>query len=153
MISPDIDIRVTAESGRGLGFDARGKIAAELLTIRTVRRLQMSDRYHFDHKTGALIGIWFGLGVDHDDERPWNVDIWVVDRCNSQPPQAVDLDGLQSQLQHLNPFDRTTILRIKYAMSGGPHLIKGFTSSDIYHAVLLEKIGSLEGYVESRNIK
>jgi len=134
----DLDIHVVREEQDVAAFFSLGGEIARLLT---------PHRMHFrDESTAGTPGLPRGYywGIYLGDERSgaWKIDIWQTDR------QAFDLvrrfaDDLSARLNETN---RAVILQIKAACWQHPQYRRGFTSADVYAAVLDRGVRDVPGF-------
>jgi|SRR5215831_8139321 len=134
----DLDIHlVRSELDRKSFFELGARIA-DLLT---------PHRMHYRDQTiisaeGLPAGLYWGVYLGDERDGAWKIDIWMT---NS--------DGLRKVREYgerisgrLSTATRKTILDIKSACWQHPQYRKGFSSSDIYDAVLDHGIGNIEEF-------
>lgn len=134
----DLDVHLIRESVSveeffGLG----GRIAA----------LLKPHRMHFrDESAVATKGLPHGLywGVYLGDERAgaWKIDVWLTDRAGFEPTQ----EFAEHLASRLTDEKRKTIVSIKEACWRHPEYRRGFTSADVYSAVLDRGVRDVAGF-------
>lgn len=134
----DLDVHLVREDVSVEDFFELGWRIASLLR---------PHRMHFrDETTVATKGLPRGLywGVYLGDERAgaWKIDVWLTNRAGFEPTREFG-DRLASRLTDEN---RRIILSIKEASWRHPEYRRGFTSSDIYAAVLDRGVRDIPGF-------
>jgi hypothetical protein len=134
----DLDIHVVREDLDVTAFFGLGSEIARLLK---------PHRMHFrDESTAGTPGLPRGFywGIYLGDERggAWKIDIWQTNR------QAFELvrrfgEELSARLTDTN---RAVILEIKAACWRHPQYRRGFTSADVYAAVLDRGVRDVQGF-------
>jgi hypothetical protein len=124
----DLDIHVVREDLHLASFFELGRGIASLLK---------PHRMHFRDETAARTpglppGYYWGVYLGDERSGAWKIDVWQTDR------QAFDVvrrfgDDLSARLTDGN---RAVILAIKTACWRHPQYRRGFTSADVYAAVL-----------------
>jgi hypothetical protein len=134
----DLDIHVVREDlDVRTFFDLGGEIAG----------LMKPHRMHFrDESTvgtpGLPRGFYWGIYLGDERSGAWKIDIWQTHR------QAFELvrrfgDDLSARL---NDTNRAVILEIKAACWQHPQYRRGFTSADVYTAVLDRGVCDVPGF-------
>jgi hypothetical protein len=134
----DLDIHVVRENlDVGTFFELGGEIA----------RLMKPHRMHFrDESTvgtpGLPRGFYWGIYLGDERSGAWKIDIWQTRR------QAFELvrrfgDDLSARL---NDTSRAVILEIKAACWQHSEYRRGFTSADVYAAVLDRGVRDVPGF-------
>ncbi len=133
----DISMKLPDEQNIGLFFEIGRRIATKF----HVTKMSYSNHFirnfpGFDH------GLYWGIRLCYA-EREWKIDLWGYGETDYETHMA-DFDVLHNQLQHV---DRTTILRLKHAISQRPDY-RGdvYNSMAIYQAVLTGNVTSLEEF-------
>jgi hypothetical protein len=129
VVREDLDVRVF--------FDLGGEIA----------RLLKPHRMHFrDESTVGTPGLpreyYWGVYLGDERSGAWKIDIWQTNR------QAFNVvrrfgDDLSARL---NDANRAVILEIKAACWHHPQYRRGFTSADVYAAVLDRGVRDVPGF-------
>jgi len=91
---------------------------------------------------GLPAGLYWGVYLGDEREGAWKVDIWLT---NSEGFRAVSEYGERIS-KRLTDAIRQSILEIKSACWKHPQYRKGFSSSDIYDAVLDHEIKNVEEF-------
>ena len=119
----DLDIHIVRESLDRVSFFELGGRIADLLE---------PHRMHFRDETigetpGLPLGVYWGVYA-----AAWKIDVWASSREDFEPVKRFcDRIG-----ERLTPETREAILAIKSAVCQHPEYRRGFTSADIYKAVL-----------------
>jgi hypothetical protein len=134
----DLDVHLVSEDMSVEGFFGLGGGIASLLK---------PHRMHFrDETTVATKGLPRGLywGIYLGDERAgaWKIDVWLTDRAGFEPTREFG-ERIASRLTDEN---REIILSIKEACWTHPEYRRGFTSGDVYSAVLERGIRDVAGF-------
>ena len=129
VVRQDLDVRAF--------FDLGGEIA----------RFLKPHRMHFrDESTvrtpGLPCGFYWGIYLGDERSGAWKIDIWQTNR------QAFELvrrfgEDLSARLHDTN---RAVILEIKAACWQHPQYRRGFTSADVYTAVLNRGVRDVPGF-------
>ena len=124
----DLDLHVVRETAAPDLFFAVGARIASILK---------PHRMHFrDERVAATKGLPLGLywGVYLGDERAgaWKIDVWATDRAGFDSSH----EFAKRLAARLDPETREAILRIKAACWRHPEYRRGFSSADVYAAVL-----------------
>jgi len=134
----DLDVYVESpEVSLGEFFTLGGEIAALLSPVRM---------QFLDNRGGGLdglpSGLYWGARLGELLQGAWKIDVWAV-----RPETCAELiaycDGIAARL---TPRARRAILRIKSHCWRDPAYRKGFTSQDIYRAVLDYGVSDAEGF-------
>jgi hypothetical protein len=134
----DLDIHVVQENlDVGRFFDLGGGIA----------RLLKPHRMHFRDESavgtpGLPRGFYWGIYLGDERRGAWKIDIWQTNQ------DAFDLvrrygDALSARLNETN---RSVIMDIKAACWRHPEYRRGFTSGDVYAAVLDRGVRDVPGF-------
>lgn len=135
----DIDISMILPDAQdvALFFEIGRRIAAKF----QVTKMSYSNHFirnfpGFDH------GLYWGIQLLYADQE-WKIDLWGYGETDYYKHMA-EFDTLHNQIQQA---DRAAILRIKHAISQRPDY-RGdvYNSMAVYHAVLTEKVTSLEEF-------
>jgi hypothetical protein len=134
----DLDIHLVRDCPDLVGFFEVGAAVAALLE---------PHRMHFrDERRVGTPGLPRGLywGVYLGDERAgaWKIDVWSTDRAGFED---VRCHG-ERLAARLSEASRHTILTIKSACWQHPEYRRGFSSGDIYSAVLDHGVADVEGF-------
>ena len=138
MVWRDLDVHVVrAELDRKSFFELGARVAD----------LLRPHRMHYRDQTiisteGLPSGFYWGVYLGDVREGAWKIDIWLT---NSEDFRAVREYGERIS-ERLTDATRQTILDIKAACWKHPQYRKGFSSSDIYDAVLDHEINSVEEF-------
>ena len=133
----DISMKLPDEQDIALFFEISRKFATKF----QITKMSYSNHFirnfpGFDH------GLYWGIRL-HYAEQEWKIDLWGYGEKDYHKHMA-DFDRLHKEIQHA---DRTTILRIKHAVSQRPDY-RGdvYNSMAVYRAVLMGKVTSLEEF-------
>ncbi len=133
----DISMILPDEQDVELFFEIGNRIATKF----QITKMSYSNHFirnfpGFDH------GLYWGIILRYN-EHDWKIDLWGYGESAYKAHMA-DFDVLHNQIQHA---DRTSLLRIKYAISQRPDY-RGdvYNSMNVYKAVLTEKIKSVEEF-------
>ena len=133
----DISMKLPDEQDIALFFEIGRKFATKF----QITKMSYSNHFirnfpGFDH------GLYWGIRL-HYAEQEWKIDLWGYGEKDYHKHMA-DFDRLHKEIQHA---DRTTILRIKHAVSQRPDY-RGdvYNSMAVYRAVLMGKVTSLEEF-------
>jgi hypothetical protein len=124
----DLDIHVVREPLETTPFFDLGRRLAALLR---------PHRMHFRDETvvrtaGLPRGLYWGVYLGDERQGAWKIDIWATSRADFEPSRRYSA----RLLERLTPHTRETILAIKSACWQDPDYRRGFSSADIYDAVL-----------------
>jgi len=136
----DLDIYLEAEAfSEERFFELGGRIATALAP----------SRMHFRNERvaqtqGLPLGLYWGVYFDLSDCQSWKVDIWCVEseECRRLLAHA------SSVLEKLTSDNRQVILTIKSECWNHPEYRRGFSSNDIYAAVLENNISTFGQFRE-----
>jgi hypothetical protein len=134
----DLDIHIVREDLDVRAFFGLGSEIASLLK---------PHRMHFrDESTvgtpGLPRGFYWGIYLGDERSGAWKIDIWQTDR---QAFQLVRRFGDELSAR-LNDANRAVILAIKAACWRHPQYRRGFTSADVYEAVLDRGVRDVQGF-------
>jgi len=124
----DLDIHVVQEAPDINKFFALGGHIATLL---------QPHRMHFRNEAqvgtpGLPRGLYWGIYLGDERAGAWKIDVW---QTNRQEFESVRRFGAEIA-SRLDDENRETILTIKAACWHHPEYRRGFTSADVYRAVL-----------------
>jgi hypothetical protein len=135
----DLDLYLEAEvmSERRF-FELGGRIASILMPVKMNFRNERVARTPDLPREGLYWGTYFELAPGQS----WKMDLWCVDteECRRL------LEHCSSIEERLTPGSRETILEIKAAVCSHPQYRRGFTSQDVYQAVLDDGIRTIEQF-------
>ena len=134
----DLDLHVVREHLDVAAFFDLGRETATLLK---------PHRMHFrDESTvgtpGLPPGYYWGVYLGDERSGAWKIDIW---QTNRQAFEAVRRFGADLSAR-LNDENRAVILAIKAACWRHPQYRRGFTSADVYAAVLDRGVRDVPGF-------
>ena len=120
-------------------FELGGRIASAF----------MPSRMHFRNERvaktrGLPLGLYWGVYFNLTADQLWKVDIW----CVSDEECCRLLGHCQSIAGRLTPGARNSILQIKTVCWTHPEYRRGFSSQDIYSAVLDDGIVTFDQFRE-----
>jgi len=138
MVWRDLDIHIVrAELDRKSFFELGAKIAD----------LLRPHRMHYRDQTiisteGLPTGLYWGVYLGDEREGAWKIDIWLT---HSEGFRAAG-EQCERISQRLTDANRQVILEIKSACWKHPQYRKGFSSIDIYDAVIDHGINNVEEF-------
>lgn len=134
----DLDIHLVQEdSGIEVFFRLGGHIAA----------LLHPHRMHFRDESLVRTpdlpqGLYWGVHLGDERRGAWKIDIWQTNRPGFESVRRFSEDIAS----RLNAHNRQTILAIKEACWVHPEYRRGFTSADVYAAVLDRGVRDVRGF-------
>jgi hypothetical protein len=136
----DLDIYLEAE---GLSVERFFELGSRLANRLAPPRMHFRNE-RIAQTQGLPHGLYWGVYFDLSDRQSWKVDIWCVEReeCHRL------LSHVGSLLEKLTPDNRQVILAIKSECWNHPEYRRGFSSNDIYTAVLDDHVSTLEQFRE-----
>src|SRR5262245_10078654 len=134
----DLDIHLVRAELNQKSFFELGARIADLLS---------PHRMHYRDQTkvvteGLPAGFYWGVYLGDERKGAWKIDIWLT---NSEGFRAVSEYGERIS-KRLTDATRRAILDIKTACWKHPQYRKGFSSTDIYDAVLDNRITNVEEF-------
>ena len=134
----DLDIHVVPPRLDKRGFFDLGAGIATLLK---------PHRMHFRDETevatpGLPRGFYWGVYLTDEPYGAWKIDVWAEEAAGFAATRAYG-ERIAAKLSEAN---RAAILRIKSAVWPDPEYRRGFSSSDIYTAVLDRGVTDVEGF-------
>jgi hypothetical protein len=144
MVDEDIDVAVIVDK-ENLNYQTRKRVMNDLLDIEGLDGIAMTDRHH-NPKNGAPNGLWFGPIINFKG-RKWNIDIWLITK---DEPYSHHNNTLNTRMKNISEDQRTTILKIKYDALLSGQKEKGVTSSEIYIAVLDNRVLSFPEFIANK---
>jgi hypothetical protein len=138
----DLDIHVVRDDLDQSAFFRLGRDIAALLR---------PHRMHFRDETavrtpGLPRGLYWGVYLGDERKGAWKLDIWTTMRADFELTRRFGI----RLLERLTPDTRETILAIKSACWQDPDYRKGFSSADIYNAVLDHGVKSVDEFSRLR---
>jgi hypothetical protein len=138
MVWRDLDIHIVQPQINRSAFFELGARVASLLT---------PPRMHYRDETiaatpGLPNGLYWGVYLGNERDGAWKIDIWLSE------PQAFEVTRVYGERlgAQLSESARFIILQIKSACWRHPEYRRGFSSSDIYSAVLEHGVVDVEGF-------
>jgi hypothetical protein len=134
----DLDIHlVQAQMNVSAFFSLGGELAA----------LLKPHRMHFRDETivgtpGLPTGLYWGLYLGDEKAGAWKIDVWATDREDFESVRRFN-DGIASRL---TDETRAAILAVKAACWRHPQYRRGFTSADVYAAVLDRGVRDVDAF-------
>ena len=138
MVWRDLDIHLLR-----VGFDRKSvfEVGARIADLLNPQRMHYRDQT-INSTEGLPTGFYWGVYLGDERDGAWKIDIWMT---RPESFQAIREYGERIKSQ-LSVATRQTILEIKDACWRHPQYRKGFSSRDIYTAVLDHGITSIEGF-------
>jgi hypothetical protein len=124
----DLDIHVAAD---GLDLTKFFGLGGELAALLSPHRAHFRDE-RTRGTAGLPRGLYWGLYLGDERDGAWKIDIWMTDRAGLER----SLEFAEGIASRLGPAERSAILRIKRACWRHSEYRRGFTSADVYAAVL-----------------
>jgi hypothetical protein len=124
----DLDIHIVREDVSPSAFFELGGAIAALLKPH---RMHYRDET-IEQTPGLPPGLYWGVYLGDERKGAWKIDIWTSSRANFELVKRYG-DRI---LERLTPETREAILAVKAACWQHPDYRRGFSSSDIYAAVL-----------------
>jgi len=138
MVWRDLDIHIVRWPMDKREFFALGARVAELLKPQ---RMQYRDE-----TVGATPnlpkGLYWGIYLGDERKGAWKIDIWVTDAAGFEATRLY----CEALGRRLDTASREAILRIKAKCWQDPEYRRGFSSVDIYSAVLDHGVSDIEGF-------
>ena len=140
----DLDIYLEANLSIENFFELGTKLATLLQPVKMSYRNERIAK-----TTGLPPGLYWGIYLGDERKGAWKFDIWVVDpaQCKKLLKYCDDLS------KRISKENRSIIIEIKSQCWQDPGYRKTFTSSDIYKAVLDDKISTIEEFRSWRKEK
>ena len=91
---------------------------------------------------GLPRGLYWGVYLGDERKGAWKIDIWISDAAVFEATR----DFCERIAGRLSDSLRQTILQIKSAFWQHPEYRRGFSSSDIYSAVLDHGVDDINGF-------
>jgi len=134
----DLDIHLVRDEVDLQAFFALGGELAELLK---------PHRMHFRDETlvgtaGLPKGLYWGIYLGDEKAGAWKIDVWAMDREDFESVRRFN-DGIASRL---TDETRAAILAVKSACWRHPQYRRGFTSADVYAAVLDRGVRDVDAF-------
>jgi hypothetical protein len=134
----DLDIHLVPDTLDVQAFFALGGELAALLE---------PHRMHFRDETvvgtpGLPEGLYWGVYLGDEKAGAWKIDVWATDREDFEPVRRFN-DGIAARL---TDDTRAAILAVKAACWRHPQYRRGFTSADVYAAVLDRGVRDVDAF-------
>jgi hypothetical protein len=124
----DLDIHIVREDlDRHAFFELGGRIA----TLLQPHRMHYRDET-IEQTPDLPSGLYWGIYLGDERKGAWKIDIWTSSAADFEPTKRYG----ERLLARLTPETREAILAIKSACWQHPDYRRGFSSADIYAAVL-----------------
>jgi hypothetical protein len=134
----DLDIHLVDDDPRvEVFFDLGGRLAALLHPHRMHFRDESTTR-----TPDLPCGLYWGVYLGDERRGAWKIDIWQTDAQGFESVRRF-CDGIAGRL---DPSSRQAILSIKSACWAHPEYRRGFTSADVYDAVLDRGVRDVAGF-------
>ncbi|HXB66953.1 MAG TPA: hypothetical protein VNY05_01850 [Candidatus Acidoferrales bacterium] len=134
----DLDIHVVPPR-----LDKRGffDLGAGIATLLKPHRMQFRDETEVA-TPGLPKGFYWGVYLADEPFGAWKIDVWAEEPAGFAATRAYG-ERLAAKLSEVN---RAAILRIKSAVWPDPEYRRGFSSTDIYAAVLDYGVTDVDGF-------
>lgn len=93
-------------------------------------------------------GRYWGVYLGNERQGAWKIDVWLTDQAAFAAPH----DFQERVRNELTDDRRRAILQIKSAVWTHPEYRRGFSSADIYRAVIDEGVRDVAGFLRSRRL-
>lgn len=138
MVWRDLDIHIIRDRLEAAAFFELGGRIASLLK---------PHRMHYRDETrvatpGLPTGLYWGIYLGDERKDAWKIDIWASDAAAFEPVRAYG----ERLAARLSESSRAAILRIKSACWQHPQYRRGFSSGDIYSAVLDHGVTDIDAF-------
>jgi hypothetical protein len=135
----DLDIHIVrADIDVAPFFELGAAIAGLLSPARMHFRNEMVMR-----TSGLPHGFYWGVYLGDEKRGAWKIDIWIATAAQFAP----SFEFQRSIHERLTEERRSAILRIKSAVWNHPEYRRGFSSADIYRAVIDEGVRDVDGFL------
>jgi len=134
----DLDIHVVRDS---LDITAFFDLGREVAVLLKPHRMHFRDESRA-RTPGLPDGYYWGVYLGDERSGAWKIDIW---QTNRQAFEAVRRFS-EDLSARLNDRNRAVILAIKAACWQHPQYRRGFTSADVYAAVLDRGVRDVQGF-------
>jgi hypothetical protein len=134
----DLDIHLVREDS---SIEAFFRLGGHIATLLQPHRMHFRDET-LVRTTGLPPGLYWGVYLGDERDGAWKIDIW---QTNRQDFESVRQFG-EDIASRLNANNRETILAIKEACWVHPEYRRGFTSADVYAAVLDRGVRDVRGF-------
>jgi hypothetical protein len=124
----DLDIHVVRDE---LDLQAFFSLGGELAALLKPHRMHFRDETLIG-TAGLPKGLYWGIYLGDEKAGAWKIDVWATDREDFESVRRFN-DGIASRL---TDETRAAILAVKTACWRHPQYRRGFTSADVYAAVL-----------------
>ena len=134
----DLDIHLVQEH---LDVKAFFSLGGEITTLLQPRRMQFRDEL-LAGTPGLPNGLYWGIYLGGERAGAWKIDLWATNRQGFDSVRRFS-DELASRL---NDENRAAIVSIKAACWQHPQYRRGFTSADVYAAVLDRGVRDVDAF-------
>src|SRR4051812_35965763 len=134
----DLDIHIVREE---LDVTAFFELGSEVAALLKPHRMHFRDESTVG-TPGLPRGYYWGVYLGDERSGAWKIDIWQTDRQAFEVVRRFS-DDLSARL---NDTHRAAILAIKAACWHHPQYRRGFTSADVYTAVLERGVHDVPGF-------
>jgi len=132
MVWRDLDIHIVRRQiGKREFFDLGGRIADAVHPAKMHYRNE-----HVMQTAGLPRGLYWGVYLGDERAGAWKIDVWMSDEAGF----AASRDFQERVRSGLTDDRRRAILQIKSAVWTHPEYRRGFSSADIYRAVIEEGV-------------
>jgi hypothetical protein len=136
----DLDIHLVCDRP---DVDAFFRLGADLARLLAPHRMHFRDESRM-HTPGLPPGLYWGIYLGDERAGAWKIDLWETNR---EAFDAVRRAADQWSVR-LTDETRAAIVDIKTACWRHPEYRRGFTSADIYGAVLDRGVREVDGFWE-----
>jgi hypothetical protein len=139
----DLDIYVVPQKVAPQQLDKRGffDLGARIAELLKPHRMHFRDETEVA-TPGLPKGFYWGVYLADEPYGGWKIDIWAEAEAGFAATRAYG-ERIAARLSEAN---RAAILRIKSALCSHPEYRRGFSSTDIYTAVLDHGVTDVEGF-------
>ena len=134
----DLDIHLVREGRDLAGFFTLG---GEIASLLNPHRMHFRDE-SLAHTPGLPTGLYWGVYLGDERAGAWKIDIWETDPAGFEPVRRFCAD----LAARLDDESRAAILAIKTDCWRHTEYRRGFTSADVYAAVLQRGIRDVHSF-------
>ncbi|HZR22047.1 MAG TPA: hypothetical protein VFA59_00575 [Vicinamibacterales bacterium] len=144
MVWRDLDIHIVQPQITAREFfELGGRIAEAVHPAKMHYRNELVMQ-----STGLPRGLYWGVYLGDERKGAWKIDVWMTDEAGFAAPH-----DFQERVRHaLTDERRHTILRIKSAVWTHPEYRRGFSSADIYRAVIDDGVREVDEFLSARRV-
>jgi hypothetical protein len=134
----DLDIHLVRDE---LDVQAFFALGGELATLLKPHRMHFRDET-LVRTSGLPKGLYWGVYLGDEKAGAWKIDVWATGREDFESVRRFN-DGIAARL---TDDTRAAILAVKAACWRHPQYRRGFTSADVYAAVLDRGVRDVDAF-------